>query len=274
MPPAAFALALLAAFLHAAWNLVVARSSDPLAATAVALVVGVVALAPLALLGAGVAPAALPVAAASSALELLYFALLAAAYGTVALSAVYPVARGLAPVLVLAGAVLLLGGHVAPGQMFGVVLVGAGVLLVRGFRSDRSPRSFGLGLVIAAVIATYTLLDKEGVRHATPLAYLELVLLAPAILFPGLIAARRGLRPLADQLRPATFLGGVAMVAAYGVALAALQLGSAPAVSALRETSIVIATLGAGPLLGERVDAHRLLGSVVVASGAALIALA
>ena len=60
---------------------------------------------PAALLG-GVSSEAVPYIAASAVLELAYFALLAAAYRRAELSVVYPVARGLAPVLLVAAAVV------------------------------------------------------------------------------------------------------------------------------------------------------------------------
>ncbi len=50
MPLDAFALALGSAFLHALWNLILGRERDPVAATAIALVVSVVVFAPVAAL--------------------------------------------------------------------------------------------------------------------------------------------------------------------------------------------------------------------------------
>jgi len=50
MPPLAFALALAAAFLHALWNLLLARERDPEPATAVAICASVVVFAPVAVL--------------------------------------------------------------------------------------------------------------------------------------------------------------------------------------------------------------------------------
>src|SRR6185295_10908553 len=98
---AALGLALAAAVVHAAWNLALARGHDAEAATAVALLVSLVVWAvPAALLG-GVSAEAIPYIAASSVLELAYFALLAAAYAREDMSVVYPVARGLAPLLLV-----------------------------------------------------------------------------------------------------------------------------------------------------------------------------
>src|SRR6185436_4648535 len=102
MPLDAFALALGSAFLHALWNLILGRERDPEAATAIALVTSVVVFAPLAIwrFDADV-------------------------------SVVYPIARGLAPVLVLLVGVTALGTGASAGQAAGVCLVGVGVMLVR-----------------------------------------------------------------------------------------------------------------------------------------------
>src|SRR5262245_35657089 len=102
MPTAALVLALAAAALHAGWNLLLAREPDTQAATAVALVTTVVAVAPIAFLTWDVERAAVPYILGSGALELAYVVLLAAAYARFELSVVYPLARGLAPVAALA----------------------------------------------------------------------------------------------------------------------------------------------------------------------------
>jgi len=79
MPLTALVLALVAACLHAGWNVLLAGARDPEAATAVALVVAAIAFAPVAALTWNVEARAWPYIAASAALELLYFGLLAGA---------------------------------------------------------------------------------------------------------------------------------------------------------------------------------------------------
>ena len=101
MPLDALALALGAAALHALWNLLLARERDTEAASAVALLALVVVLSLPAALTWRVEGDAVPFIVGSAALELAYVALLATAYRRYELSLVYPVARGLAPVLAL-----------------------------------------------------------------------------------------------------------------------------------------------------------------------------
>jgi drug/metabolite transporter (DMT)-like permease len=258
MPASALGLALAAALVHALWNLLLAGARDSQAATAVGMCVGCVLFLP-ALVG-DVSHEAVPWLVASSALELAYFALLAFAYSRAELSAVYPLARGSAPVFVLAvaGVPLVL-------QAVGVVLVAIGVVLVRG-----GPRGSLLALAVGACIAGYTLVDNEGVKHADALTYLELVLVVPAVAYAAWIGKTR-LRA-AVGWRPA--LAGAGMFAAYGLVLLALRLAAAAPVAAVRETSIVIATLLGAFVLHEAAGRARVVGSVVIVVGVAAIALA
>jgi drug/metabolite transporter (DMT)-like permease len=270
VPLDAFGLALAAAALHAGWNVLVRGARDVEAATAAVLVLGVVFFAPVAVATWNVHAAAWPYVGASAALETAYFALLVRAYARSDLSVVYPVARGSAPVLVLLGSAAVLGRGVSAGQVVGVCLVAAGVLLVRGI--VRSAEGIAAGLAIAVTIAAYTLVDKDGIRHASPLPYLELVLVPPAVLALAWMLARRGRTAL--RVGWTAPVAAVAAFGAYALVLAALRLAAAPAVAAVRETGVVIAAVLAAVFLRERVTRLRLAGAVAVAGGVALVALA
>ena len=267
MPLDALALALGAAGLHALWNLLLAREEDTEAATAVALLALVTVLVLPAALTWRVEGAAVPFILASGALELAYVALLAAAYRRYELSLVYPVARGLAPVLALLIVVAAGGARPPTLGVVGVLAVALGVLLVRGARGSFA--GFALGAVIAAVIAGYTVVDRYGIRHAAAGPYLLLVMLGPALVYPALVGRRR-VRPAVD---PVTLTIGAASASAYLLVLLALRLASAPAVAAVRESSVVIATAAAAVFLHERVGPTRLAGAALVAGGVALLAL-
>ncbi len=273
MPATALAFALAAAFVHALWNVLLAGARDPEAATAVALVVAVVVFAPVAAAVWEVDARVWPFLVGTAAFELLYFALLAGAYRRAHLSVVYPLSRGLAPVLVLVIGIVALGAATSWRQGAGVLLVAAGVMLVRGAKVRAGAPEVLFGLPIAGCIAAYTLIDKHGVRYATPLAYLELAMIIPAIAYAASMAATKGRAALRVQLNPSTFVAGLAMFGAYALVLAALQRASAASVAAVRETSVVVATVLAGAVLKEPVSPARLSGAALVAGGVALISL-
>lgn len=274
MPLSALVLALAAAFLHATWNLLLARSEDTEGATAVALVVGLLAGIPLALAAWNVHTAAIPYLAAASIFQLAYIALLVGAYARADMSVVYPLARGVAPVIVLVVAVTALNASASPAQAAGVAAVGGGVLLVRGLRLDvAAARGALLSLAVAACIAGYTLTDKYGVRHANPLAYVELEMLLPTFVYAGVVVRMRGRARMRAVCTAANAIAGVAMLLGYALVLLALKRASAPSVAAVRESSVVIATGLAAVVLHERVTPARFAGAVVVVGGIALVAL-
>jgi drug/metabolite transporter (DMT)-like permease len=156
-----------------------------------------------------------------------------------------------------------------------VIAVGAGVLLVRGRDGGRDARrGLRLGLVVAACIAGYTLVDNAALEHAAPVPYLELVLVPTAMLYLAGAAVLRGPRAIAAQVRPAAIVAGLGMFGAYALALAALDRAAAAPVAAVRESSVVMATGLAALVLGERVDRRRWAGAVLVVAGIAAIALA
>jgi drug/metabolite transporter (DMT)-like permease len=277
MPTTPFVLALCAAFVHAGWNLLLSRARDSEAATAIALGAGALAFAPVAAATWQVGHQALPYAAGSAALELIYLALLARAYQEGELSVVYPVARGSAPLLILLFSLVVLGASLDTAAIVGICLVAGGVVLVRGTGRTASPRDLRMALAIGAAIASYTLLDKQGLKYAHPLPYLELVLAVPALVYVSWLAHRRGAAGLRAELNGASIVAGLGMFGAFGLALAAIRLApssSLAAVQAVRETSVVIAVVLAGVLLNERVSGPRMAGAVVVVAGVAAIAVA
>jgi drug/metabolite transporter (DMT)-like permease len=235
-------------------------------------------LAPFAFVG-DLSADALPFIAASAALELVYFVLLARAYAGGELGVVYPTARGLAPVLVLAAGVFGLGKGVSVLAALGVVLVAAAVLLVGARRETRAPREkfdeppgggrrdLAFGLAIGVTIAGYTLVDSEGLDHADPIPYLFLIAAVSAVAYNGGLLAT-GTRP---ELSPKMLAAAAATFGAYAMVLAALQLAPPAAVAAVRESSIVIAAVLAWLFLGEP---RRLGPAVLVAAGVAAIAYA
>ena len=273
MPASALALALSAALVHACWNLLLARPRDPEAAMAVALVVSIVAFAPVVAVFGHVDSRARPYLLVTGLFQLAYFALLGAAYRRLELSVVYPIARGSAPVLVLLAGVVAFGKSTSWGQALGVLFVGGGVVLVSGLKhADR--RGIAFGLAIAGCIASYTLIDKRGIRYASPIAYLELSMIIPTLVYATVVLRWKGRSAVRAAVSWPTCVAGLATFVAYALVLAALRLASAASVAAVRETSVLIAAALAGVFLKERVGAERLTGAACVVAGVALLSLA
>jgi drug/metabolite transporter (DMT)-like permease len=276
MSGTAFALAFTAAWLHAGGNVFLGRRSEPEAAVALMLLIGVVAFAPVAALTWRVEADAVPYIVASAILELGYFAFLAAAYRAADVGLVYPVARGSAPVLALLGAVVIMGRSTSAGQIAGVVAVTLGILLVCGVgiaeaSSDR--RGVLLALATAVFIAGYTLVDKEGLEHASPIPYIELVLIGPALVYGAFVLRTRGGPAIRGEATPRLVLVALLLFGTYVLVLLALREAPAASVSAVRETSVVIATVLAALAAHQRLRPTRVAGASLVALGIGLVAL-
>ena len=224
--------------------------------------------APFAVIWWSAEPAVWPYALTSTLLETLYVIALAYAYRTTDLSFVYPLTRGLAPVLALGAAVALLGHAVSASEVGGVLLVAAGVLLVRGPEGRGDARAMVVVVTIAATIAAYTLVDRVGIQHAGAFTYFVLVLAGPCLVYPPLV----GTRAVREEIGAVSLVAAATNVGSFVLGLLALRHGPAAPVLAVRSSSIVIATLLAGRVLAERVSHGRLAGSVLVFVGVALMA--
>jgi drug/metabolite transporter (DMT)-like permease len=270
MPTTALAFALTAAVLHALWNLLLARAPDVEAATVVALLTSELVFLPVVILKWHVEAAVWPWLVGSGLLELAYFALLASAYRRAPLSVVYPIARGGAPVLVLLVSVVVLGHATSVRQAAGVALVVLGILLVRGL-THPDPVGLAFGAAIACCIAGYTLIDKHGIRYASPLPYLELSMALPSLAYASIVIRLRSAEAVRAAFGPAPVVAGIATFVAYGFVLAALSRASAASVAAVRETSVVVAAALAAVVLKEQVTRGRLAGAFAVVAGIVLL---
>ena len=124
------------------------------------------------------------------------------------------------------------------------------------------------------MIASYTLLDKRGITHASPITYLELSMIPAALGYAGRdVVVVKGRAPVRAELGAPAVVAGLASFAAYALVLAALERASAASVAAVRETSVVIATVFAAVVLHEQVSRWRRAGSAIVVCGIALLAL-
>ena len=274
MSSAAVLLALGAAVMHAAWTLLLARAPDTDAATAAALAIAVVVFAPFAALSWDVEAAAVPYIALSAVFELGFFAMLALALRSGEVGLVYPLSRGVAPVLVLLVGVVALGTHVSAAQAVGVGVIAAGVLLARGFDGRANARDTGYALACGACIAGYTLTDSYGLDHAAPVPYVECVLVPTVIGYVGMLAWRRGgIGPIRRAANPRIALAALCIFGAYALVLAALERAPAAPVAALRETSVVFATAFAALFLGEPAGGRRVAGAAVVVAGITILVL-
>ncbi|KVV19899.1 multidrug DMT transporter permease [Burkholderia ubonensis] len=272
------ALVLCSALLHAVWNAFLHVSEDRLAQ------LGTMSLPYLAfgIAGAWLLPAperaAWPYVAASAALEVAYCFTLARAYRSGEFGQIYPIARGLSPLLVSVLAFAALHERPTPFGFAGIVLVSFGIVslaLRRGFRF--SGESVPYALLTGVFIAAYSICDGIGARVAgSALGYVAWVYLlwsVPQILLVCAVrGGPRGVFGSRDAVRQGVVAGTISLVA-YGIVVLAYRHLPVATVSALRETSSIFAVAIGWFAMRERPGAQRLVACALVVAGAALIRL-
>jgi len=270
-------LVLLAAVLHAAWNALVKIGGDRKLTTAlVALMSGLVCL-PLLFFVAPPDPASWPFILGSVTIHIGYYYGLSEMYETGDFSLVYPLARGLSPLLVAIAASATAGETLDVWQMLGVTLVSLGIASLafgRGWPRGDHARSILFAGFTCLTIAAYSLTDGFGVRHAgSSLGYIAWLFVIDAFPFPLIIALQRG-PALASYIRRnwPTGLGAAAMSAlAYGIVIWAMDHSAMAGVVSLRESSVIFAAAIGALFMGESFGRWRIAAAVTVTIGNILI---
>jgi drug/metabolite transporter (DMT)-like permease len=262
MDPLVLSLVLAAALLHASWNALVKAGGDPFVRLAVVNTVGGLCALPLLLLVALPAPASWPYLFGSVVVHQAYNLTLGYGYRFGDLSHVYPIARGIAPPLVAFAAWAFAGESLGPLGLLAVLVISGGIvsLALAGDGRLVAIRPLALALATGMTIAAYTLFDGLGGRVAGEvLGYIAWLFVIDAVPFSVVVAwrYRRRLGPLS--------------VVAYGLVIWAMSLTPLAAVSALRETSVIIAALIGTRLLREPLGTRRVLAAGLVAAGIVLL---
>ncbi len=270
-------LVLLAAALHAAWNVIIKAGSDKQLDMMLVICGGAI-LAAFALPFISLpARASWPYIGASVAIHFFYFILVALAYRTGDLSYAYPIMRGSAPLLTAVVASATVREPLSFGAWLGIALISAGILALTGdsWRSGRFPiASTVFGLLNAVVIMAYTVVDGLGIRASGNAAsyILWLFFLIPLPLLSLTLLTRPQAFRAQFRLRwKAGFVGGLCTAASYGLALWAMTVAPIAIVAGLRETSVIFGTIFACLFLKEQFGPVRYAAAVLVTLGGVAI---
>ena len=273
----ALTIVLAAAVLHASWNAMVKGAGER------SLVMAMVALAHV-LCGAAALPfvetpvwEAWPYIIASGIIHWAYFAFLFQSYRFGDLSQVYPIARGMAPMLVAVGALVVIGEDPGLAGWAGIVVISLGIGTLSlgngGIRSASRPAVLA-ALATGSMIALYSVVDGIGIRLSqATFGYMAWIFFLE---FPIVVAIlwhrRQALHTLPGRSVMVGMAGGVVSTAAYCLALYAKTIAPLGAVSAVRESSVIVAALIGVLLFGERPWRPRIAAAVTVAAGVVLLA--
>lgn len=269
------------ALLHAGWNALVKSAGDKTADTALVHALGAVVALPFALWAGLPHAASWPFIAGSLVIHIGYYIALAGAYQHGELGLTYPIMRGFAPLLVAIGSASVVGEAPSLAAWLGILGITAGVALVGLAHPGEAlhhGKALGFAFANAAIIASYTFVDGLGVRTERDqggevMRYVLWLFVLDGLPYPLLVAWQRGAQGRRELLRyaagrwPLAALGGTASIGSYAIALWAMTRAPVASVAALRETSVLFATVLGTLMLKERFGWQRAIGTVVIVAG-------
>ncbi|HOI82064.1 MAG TPA: EamA family transporter [Synergistales bacterium] len=277
-------LLVIAAFLHAGWNLVAKRVAGGAAFTWLFSSFSVLLLFPFALSatsgkGCFLGTELLLFASGSAVFETGYFLFLQRGYKAGDMSVIYPLARGTGPLVATFLAIVVLGERPTPLNLAGTGLVVAGILWIAGFsphlKDFRSRTAPLLGIATGVCIAGYSLVDRMAVgeRGFPPtLFFFAVIVIQVMFLTPLALRESEGILLQWTYYRRPAFTIAFLATSAYLAVLYALSITPLSLIAPAREASIVIGTFLGATVLGEGYKKRRMTGSAIILAGIALLA--
>jgi len=203
----------------------------------------------------------------------VYHLVLPLAYRHGDLSLVYPIARGMAPLLVTLVAAVLLGELPHATEIAGVACISVGVLVMAARHcTTLNTTSHGVlyALMTGVLIAAYTVVDASGARvSGSVIGFAVLLTIGDGIATALIVLFWRG--PKAFQIEKRTLylcaFAGAMQIGAYWIAVWALSKAPMGTVSALRESSVLFVGLISKFILKEKFGKQRLISSLLIFMG-------
>ena len=289
MAALALILVLASALAHSTWNFLLKRSGDKQVFMWLILVTASIVFVPLGVVLFLLHPFGYPgwiFVLATIVLHMLYFVLLGKGYTHGDLSLVYPIARGIGPMLVPILAVVILSETIRGLAIIGIIAIIAGIYTISWWGNFATLLKDPLGIIrnsgtryailTGLTISSYAIIDKKGVDHVQPFLYMYFMTLGSALGLAPYILGSRTVAQIGREFRANTgpiLISGLLTFLAYGMVLTAFALARVSYVAPAREVGIAIGVLLGVVILKEPFGRGRLLGSGFIVSGLALIAL-
>ena len=271
-----YIIVLLAALLHASWNGILKHSKNRVRSLflnrLVAVLLGLMLITILPRINSD----AIPYLLIATAIHLVYFWSLLSAYKLGDFSQVYPISRGLAPLLILFAGWAFNADQLPMSSTAGIIFVGFGIMLLAKNQTPQSSKPLLFAVVTAFCIAGYTLASGAGVRVSQSfLVYAAWLEAFSGILFTGSVLLTRyqqlELQLLTWPRARIDLLSGIMASGGFAVALWAMTEIPIAAVAALRETSVIFAALIGWLILREGFGIRRVFASFLVFVGIAIL---
>ena len=278
-----FLAVIFAAFLHALWNSMVKSHKDKHVAVA-AIVLGHVP-ASLVIIFLLPMPAieSLPYIIASALIHQGYQWFLLTAYRHGDYTRVYPIARGMGPVVVTIVLLLFFGVKLSIYELLGIIVISIGILSLSAqdrhsffpWIARRNARAISFALLTGLFIGGYSIVDGYGARASlSPLSFMGWSFVVNALIFPILLKIMKQqsvVKRVFSEAKLLFWFGGTISYIVYAIVVWGFTQAPIPLVSALRETSVIIALLIGTLFLKERFTILKTLSILVIFVGVVLL---
>lgn len=273
------AAVLLAAVFHASWNAIIkAQHNRSLAAETLGIFAGLFGIPLIIALPLPLA-AAWPYLVASALIHIGYFALVGFAYRSADLGVAYPLTRGSAPLVTAVAAFLLIGETLHWSGWLAIVIIACGIvtLSIDAVLRGGLTRAGAIAVMTnALVIVFYTLVDGVGSRKAgDSFAYTAwlITLSSVNILAVSYIIRGKAFFTEARKIWLPGLIGGGLLFSSYAIVLWAMSRAPIGIVAALRETSVLFATVMGTYFFREKFANRRWIAVALIVAGIVLLKL-
>ena len=273
-----FFLILISAFSHVAWNILIKRSHNKILFTRALTLVGSILLIPVTFFLDPLPAVAYPYFAGTLVIHVLYKLFLCSMHERSDLSYAYPVARGLPSLIILFATPFVFNEELTLKNEIAVLTICVGILLLvfanQKFK-EINFKGLGYAVLVALTIAAYTINDAKGVRVSEPLMYITYYFALDGIVFNlafmiffrkekfDFSIVRKEIKPIVGA--------GILSLYSYYPAVYAFSLTKIASVAALRECSILLASLYGVFILKEKLGWIRIVSAVLIFFGCVLV---
>lgn len=207
---------------------------------------------------------------------------MAKAYERAAYTVVYPVVRGIGPLVTVIFAGFVFGEVFSPTQWFGVALLSGAIFALAAWNLRKTTvdrhilwGALGFAGVTGVLVAVYTTYDAFGMRASTdPFTFLFWFFVVDGWVFPIIAYLRWQKMEVTPPLKPLLqrgFIGASIAFVSFGSVMLATRLDKVGEAAVLRETSTVFAALIGWLFLKETVGPVRATLMAIIAAGAVIV---
>jgi drug/metabolite transporter (DMT)-like permease len=195
------------------------------------------------------------------------------AYQTGKFTTVYPLARGFGPLVATIISIVFLGVYLKVFTLLSILLISSGVILIGVFSKSviRNYKILYTSLATGLFIGIYSVVDGYGARISdSAISYMSWVFILSALIFPLVLKMRKQKNILKKTLtegKKVFWIGGFFSYIAYVITVWAFTKAPVPMVSALRESSILVALFIGYFYMKEKINLYKVIAIILIFVG-------